>query len=59
MEIILVWKGIASIYRIKNETFNYLIFDLRKLKMEDILLDREQWDVMDPCMNPTYMSKED
>ena len=45
--------------RIKIEKFNGQIFELWKLKMEDLLVDKEQWITMDPGTQPTGTSKED
>jgi hypothetical protein len=39
--------------RIKIEKFNGKNFELRKLKMEDLLVDKEQWIVVDPGTQPT------
>ena len=41
------------------ENFNGRYFELWKLKMEDLLVDKEKWVVMDPSTKPTAMSKED
>jgi hypothetical protein len=49
----------ASSSRIEIEKFNGQSFELWKLKMEDLLVDREQWVVVDPSTKPTSMSKED
>ena len=45
--------------RIKIEKFNGHNFELWKLKMEDLLVDREQWIVVDPGTKPTATSQED
>jgi hypothetical protein len=39
--------------RIKIEKFNSKNFELWKLKMEDLLVDKEQWIVVDPGTQPT------
>jgi hypothetical protein len=39
--------------------FNGEIFELWKLGMEDLLVDKDQWIIMDPCPAPTGMSAED
>jgi hypothetical protein len=46
-------RGMASSYRIKIEKFNGKKFELWKLKMEDLLVDKEQWIVVDPGTQPT------
>jgi len=43
-----VEKGMASPYRIKIEKFNGKNFELWKLKMDDLLRDKEQWIIVDP-----------
>ena len=43
----------ASNSKMEIEKFNGKIFELWKLKMEDILVDRDQWIVVDPGMEPT------
>jgi hypothetical protein len=42
---------------IKN--FNGKIFELWKLKMEDLLVDRDQWIAVDPGTVPTGTSADD
>ena len=44
---------------IEIEKFNDHNFELWKLKMEDLLVDREQWIAVDPSTKPTAMSQED
>ena len=44
---------------IEVEEFNGQIFELRKLKMEDILVDKDQWITVDLGTKPTTMSDED
>jgi hypothetical protein len=39
--------------RIEIEKFNGKNFELWKLKMEDLLVDKEQWIVVDPSTEPT------
>jgi hypothetical protein len=41
-------RGMVSSYRIEIEKFNGINFDLWKLRMEDHLVDKEQWIAMDP-----------
>jgi hypothetical protein len=42
----------VSSYRIEIEKFNGKNFELWKLKMEDLLVDKEQWIVVDPGTQP-------
>ena len=49
----------ASSSRIEIEKFNGQSFELWKIKMEDLLVDREQWIAVDPGTKPTGMVKED
>jgi hypothetical protein len=42
-------------YRIEIEKFNGKKFELWKLKMEDLLVDKEQWITVDPGTQPTGM----
>ena len=49
----------ASNSRIEIEKFNGHNFELWKLKMEDLLVDKEQWETVDPCTNPTGVPIED
>jgi hypothetical protein len=46
-------RGMASSSRIEIEKFNSKNFELWKLKMEDLLVDKEQWIVVDPGTQPT------
>jgi hypothetical protein len=46
-------RGMASSSRIEIEKFNGKNFELWKLKMEDLLVDKEQWIVVDPGTQPT------
>jgi hypothetical protein len=48
-----VERGIASSYRIEIENFNDKIFELWKLKMEELLVDKEQWIFVDPGTQPS------
>jgi hypothetical protein len=43
----------VSSSRIEIEKFNGKNFELWKLKMEDLLVDKEQWIVVDPGTQPT------
>jgi hypothetical protein len=43
----------VSSYRIEIEKFNGKNFELWKFKMEDLLVDKEQWVVVDPSTHPT------
>ena len=45
--------------KIEIEKFNGQIFELWKLKMEDLLVDKDQWIAIDPGTKPTTMSDED
>jgi hypothetical protein len=47
------------IWRIKIEKFNNHNFELLKLKIEDLLVDREQWVVVIPSTIPIGMSREE
>ena len=49
----------ASSGKIEIEKFNGQIFELWKLKMEDLLVDKDQWIAVDPGTKPTGMSDED
>jgi hypothetical protein len=46
-------RGMASSSRIEIEKFNSKNFELWKLKMEDLLVDKEQWIAVDPGTQPT------
>jgi hypothetical protein len=48
-----VERGMESSSRIKIEKFNGKKFELWKLKMEDLLIDKEQWIVVDPSTQST------
>jgi hypothetical protein len=48
----------VSSSKIEIEKFNGKIFELWKLKMEDLLVDKEQWVVVDPGTAPMGMSME-
>jgi len=49
----------ASSSRFEIEKFNGQSFELWKLKMEDLLVDREQWIAVDPGTMPTGAVKEE
>ena len=49
----------ASNGKIEIEKFNGQSFELWKLKMEDLLVDKDQWIVVDPGTKPTEMLDED
>jgi hypothetical protein len=44
----------VSSSRIEIEKFNGKKFELWKLKMEDLLVDKEQWIIVDPGTQPRY-----
>ena len=46
-------RGMASSSRIEIEKFNGKNFELWKLNMEDLLVEKEQWIVVDPVTQPT------
>jgi hypothetical protein len=48
-----VERGMANSSRIEIEKFNSKNFELWKLKMEDLLVDKEQWIIVDPGTQPT------
>jgi hypothetical protein len=48
-----VERGMASSSRIEIERFNSKKFELWKLKMEDLLVYKEQWIAVDPSTQPT------
>jgi hypothetical protein len=48
-----VERGMESSSRIKIEKFNSKNFELWKLNMEDLLVDKEQWITVDPGTQPT------
>ena len=45
--------------KIEIEKFNGRSFELWKLKMEDILVDKDQWIAVDPGTKPTGVSDEE
>ena len=45
--------------KIEIEKFNGQSFELWKLKMEDLLVDKDQWITVDPGTKPMAMSYED
>jgi hypothetical protein len=45
-------RGMTNSSRIEIEKFNSKNFELWKLKMEDLLVDKEQWIVVDPGTQP-------
>ena len=49
----------ASGGKIEIEKFNGQSFELWKLKMEDLLVDKDQWIAVDLGTKPTIMSDED
>ena len=49
----------ASSLKIEIEKFNGQIFELWKLKMEDMLVDKDQMIMVDPCTAPTGTSADD
>ena len=49
----------ASSSRIEIEKFNGQNFEVWKLKMEDLLVDQEQWATVDLGTKPTGVSTED
>jgi hypothetical protein len=49
----------ASSSKIEIEKFNRKIFEMWKLKTEDILLDKDQWVFVDPGNAPTRKSTDD
>jgi hypothetical protein len=49
----------ASNSKMEIENFNGKRFELWKLKMEDILVDRYQWITVDPGTAPTGTSADD
>ena len=49
----------ASGGKIEIEKFNGDIFELWKLEMEDLLVDKDQWIMVDPCNKPMAMLDED
>jgi hypothetical protein len=49
----------ASNSKMEIEKFNGKIFDLWKLKMEDLLVDKDQWITVDLGTAPTRTSADD
>jgi hypothetical protein len=49
----------ASSLRMEMKKFNGKIFELWKLKMEYLLVDRDQWITMDPSTAPIGTSTDD
>jgi hypothetical protein len=49
----------ASNSKMEIEKFNGKFFELWKLKMEDLLVDRDQWIMVDPGTAPTGTSADD
>ena len=49
----------ASSGKIEIEKFNGQSFELWKLKMEDLLMDKDEWITIDPGTKPTIVSVED
>ena len=49
----------ASSSKIKIKKFNGKSFELWNLKMEDLLVDRDQWIMKDPGTSPTGTSTDD
>jgi hypothetical protein len=49
----------ASSSKTEIKKINMKIFKLRKLKMEDLLIDKDQWVMVDPGTTPMGMSIED
>jgi hypothetical protein len=45
--------------KMEIEKFNGKSFELWKLKMEDLLVDRDQWITVDPGTAPTRTSTDD
>ena len=49
----------ASSGKIEIEKFNGQSFELWKLKMEDLLVDKDRWITVDPGTKPTGVSDEE
>jgi hypothetical protein len=49
----------ASSLKIEIDKFNGKSFELWKLNMEDLLVEKDQWIVVDPSIAPTRTSTED
>ena len=45
--------------KIEIEKFNGQSFELWKIKMEDLLVDKDQWITVDPGTKPTRVSDEE
>jgi len=45
--------------KIEIKKFNGHSFELWKLKMEDLLVNKDQWIVVDPCTKPTRVFDEE
>ena len=56
--LICALKRMVSSLRIEIEKFNNQNFELWKLKMEDLLVDSEQWIIVDSGTKPTTTSQE-
>ena len=52
-------KKMASNGKIEIDKFNGQSFDLWKLKMEDLLVDKDQWITVDSGAKPRTMSAKD
>lgn len=50
------WNNMASIGKIDIEKFNSQKFELWKLKLDDLLVDKDQWIMVDPGTKPMKMS---
>jgi hypothetical protein len=59
MVLIFQVKRMASNSKMEIEKFNWKMFELWKLKMEYLLVDRDQWIVVDPGTAPTRNSTYD
>ena len=49
----------TSSRKIEIEKFNGQSFDFWKLKMEDLLVDKDQWIMIDPCTKPMGVPDEE
>ena len=49
----------VSSRKIEIEKFNGQSFELWKLKMEDLLVDKDQWIAVDPGTKPTGVTDEE
>ena len=52
-------KKLVSSGKIEIEKFNGQSFELWKLKMEDLLVDKDQWIIVDSGTKPTGVSNEE